>query len=87
MNFPKGAKPNMKKLREIGEVFKSLKHKGASKKYCPRCGSPELRFVTGFGFGFVPQKFICKSCGYVGPIIMELEKEESQQSSSSNDIV
>lgn len=36
-------------------------------KYCPRCGSPEIEWV-------LPQdwsKWECKSCGYIGPLIVE----------------
>jgi hypothetical protein len=31
---------------------------------------------SGLDFWLTPKKYVCADCGYVGPIIMELEKEE-----------
>jgi len=73
----------MKKMRELGKVFRVLKHRKPSKKYCPRCGSPEIQLIMDFGFGFTPQKYVCKNCGYVGPIVMELEKAEKGDKDNS----
>jgi predicted RNA-binding Zn-ribbon protein involved in translation (DUF1610 family) len=72
----------MEKMRELGGVLKTLRHGRVSKKYCPKCGSSDIGLSGGFGFGFVPQKYLCRSCGYFGPIIMELEKEENQKPSA-----
>jgi len=64
------------KLKEVGEVAKSLKHGRQSKIYCPICGSPEISLLTSYNYMLGPGKYVCKNCGYCGPIIMELEKEE-----------
>jgi predicted RNA-binding Zn-ribbon protein involved in translation (DUF1610 family) len=53
-----------------------MKHRRPSKKYCPRCGSPEIHLSSNLDYWLTPKKYACKKCGYVGPIVMELEKEE-----------
>jgi predicted RNA-binding Zn-ribbon protein involved in translation (DUF1610 family) len=53
-----------------------LKRRKPSKKYCPRCGSPEIHLSSSLDYWLTPRKYVCKKCGYVGPIVMELEKEE-----------
>jgi len=71
----------MKLLRDMLEVIKTLNRKQPSKIYCPKCGSSELHLSVqaGYdpGYRMSPQKYACKRCGYVGPIFMEHEKEES----------
>jgi len=66
----------MKLLQNIREVFKTLKRREPSKKYCPRCGSPKIRLSSGLDYWLTPKKYVCENCGYVGLIVMELEKEE-----------
>jgi predicted RNA-binding Zn-ribbon protein involved in translation (DUF1610 family) len=62
------------------EVFRTLNHRAPSKRYCPRCGSaeihPSLHLDYAPNYGLVSRKYTCKKCGYEGPIVMELEKEE-----------
>jgi predicted RNA-binding Zn-ribbon protein involved in translation (DUF1610 family) len=67
----------MKLLENVREVFKTLKHRKPSKIYCPRCGSPKISLYSSLDFWLTPKKYVCKNCGYIGPIVMELEKEES----------
>ncbi|MEM2971121.1 MAG: hypothetical protein QW270_01675 [Candidatus Bathyarchaeia archaeon] len=66
----------MKLLENIREVFRMLKHRKPSKIYCPKCGSPKIHLSTTLIVGFTPRKYVCENCGYTGPIVMELEKEE-----------
>jgi predicted RNA-binding Zn-ribbon protein involved in translation (DUF1610 family) len=66
----------MKLPDDIQEVFLTLKHRRPSKKYCPRCGNPEIHLSSSLDYWLTPRKYVCKKCGYVGPIVMELEKEE-----------
>jgi len=67
----------MKLLQNIREVFKTLKRREPSKIYCPRCGSPKIRLSSSLDYWLTPKKYVCENCGYIGPIVMELEKEES----------
>jgi len=66
----------MKLLQNIREVFKTLKRRKPSKIYCPRCGSPKIRLSSSLDYWLTPKKYVCENCGYAGPIVMELEKEE-----------
>ncbi|MGB8779027.1 MAG: hypothetical protein WCD81_00035 [Candidatus Bathyarchaeia archaeon] len=67
----------MGKLRDIGELFKTMKRRRPSKIYCPRCGSPEIHLSSSTDYWLTPKKYVCNKCGYYGLLIMELEKEES----------
>jgi len=67
----------MNLLQNLREVFKTLKHREPSKKYCPRCGNSKIRLSSSLDYWLTPKKYVCENCGYVGPIVMELEKEES----------
>jgi predicted RNA-binding Zn-ribbon protein involved in translation (DUF1610 family) len=66
----------MKLLQNIREVFKTLKYRKPSKIFCPRCGSPKIRLSSSLDYWLTPKKYVCENCGYVGQIVMELEKEE-----------
>jgi len=67
----------MKLLQDIKEVFKTLSYRRPTKKYCPRCGSPKIHLSSSLDYWLTPKKYVCENCGYIGPIIMELEKEET----------
>jgi len=69
----------MKLLRDIKEVFKTLSHRKPTRVYCPRCGSRKIRLSSSLDYWLTPKKYLCENCGYIGPIIMELEKEETHQ--------
>jgi predicted RNA-binding Zn-ribbon protein involved in translation (DUF1610 family) len=69
----------MNMLQSLREVFRTLKHRRPSKIYCPRCGSPKIRLSSGLDYWLTPKKYVCESCGYTGPIVMELEEDEGQQ--------
>ncbi|MDI6690968.1 MAG: hypothetical protein QME50_03750 [Candidatus Bathyarchaeota archaeon] len=66
----------MKLLKRIREVFGMLKHREPTKIYCPLCGSPKIRLSSSLDYWLTPKKYVCENCGYVGPIVMEIEKEE-----------
>jgi predicted RNA-binding Zn-ribbon protein involved in translation (DUF1610 family) len=63
-------------LQNAREVLKMIKRRKPSTKYCPRCGSPDIHASRGAGYWLTPLKYACKNCGYCGPIVMELEREE-----------
>jgi len=67
----------MKLLQDIKEVLKTLSRSRPTKIYCPRCGSPEIHLSSSLDYWLTPKKYMCQNCGYVGPIIMEVEKEET----------
>ena len=71
----------MKITQNIKEVLKTLKRRKPAKIYCPRCGSPNIHLSSSFDYWLTPKKYVCEDCGYVGPIVMELEKEEKTKTS------
>jgi len=66
----------MKKLQNLREVLKSLKHGKPTKIYCPRCCNPKISLSSSLDLWLMPRKYVCEACGYKGPIMMEIEKEE-----------
>jgi predicted RNA-binding Zn-ribbon protein involved in translation (DUF1610 family) len=67
----------MKLLQDIKEVLKTLSYRRSTNIYCPRCGSSKIHLSSSLDYWLTPIKYVCDNCGYVGPIIMELEKEET----------
>jgi len=63
-------------LRNLRDVFKSMKRRSQTLKLCPRCGSPKLRLSSRFDVWLTPEQYICENCGYKGPIVMELEEKK-----------
>jgi hypothetical protein len=66
-------------LKNMREVVRSFKHDGPSPKLCPRCTSPKLRLSSRFDMWLFPEQYICENCGYKGPIVLELVKEEEKE--------
>lgn len=59
-------------------MFKKLYVPGVpmvSMKRCPVCCSDELELYMGAQFG----KYRCKSCGYLGPLVLEQDFPELEQ--------
>jgi predicted RNA-binding Zn-ribbon protein involved in translation (DUF1610 family) len=68
----------MKIFWNLGETLKTLKRRRPSRIYCPRCGSPKIHSASSFDKWLAPRGYSCDECGYHGPVVMELEKEEDQ---------
>jgi predicted RNA-binding Zn-ribbon protein involved in translation (DUF1610 family) len=66
----------MKTTENIREVLNTLKHRKPSRIYCPRCTSPKINLSNSLNIWLLPKKYLCQNCGYLGPIVLELEKEE-----------
>jgi late competence protein required for DNA uptake (superfamily II DNA/RNA helicase) len=67
----------MKKLDDFREVLKTVKHRKPTQIYCPRCCSPKIRLTSSLAVFLTPKQYYCEDCGYVGMVVMELEKEEN----------
>jgi ribosomal protein L37AE/L43A len=68
----------MKNLDGIREVFKTIKHRKPTPIYCPRCASPKINLTSSLAVWLTPKQYFCEKCGYVGTIVMELEKEKEE---------
>jgi len=67
-------------LADFREVLKELKHKKVSEatiNLCPKCGSKKISHTDSRLYGITPRQYVCAECGYTGPIVMELTKEET----------
>ena len=69
----------MKPLANVREVLKTIKRRKPTQIFCPRCASPRIGLSSSFDMWLTPQKFVCQSCGYLGPIVMELEKVDEKE--------
>ena len=72
-------------LRNFREVVGNLKHKKATPKLCPCCGSPKIGLSTRFDMWLFPEQYICQQCGYKGPIVLELEQQEDEKTNNTNE--
>ena len=63
-------------IRDLREVLKTAKRRRPSKIYCPRCGSPEIHVCYRTDVFLTTKRYLCDNCKYIGPLIMEIEKEE-----------
>ncbi|NJD78442.1 MAG: transposase [Candidatus Methanoperedens sp.] len=53
------------------EMLEELKRpQGRQILVCPVCGSTEVTYYMGLKTGY---KYQCKSCNYVGPLVLEKE--------------
>jgi predicted RNA-binding Zn-ribbon protein involved in translation (DUF1610 family) len=66
-------------LVNMRDFLRSFKHRGPSKIYCPKCASSNIHLSSKLDYWLTPVKYVCRDCGYTGPIFMELEKEESEK--------
>ncbi|MBE3115762.1 hypothetical protein IMZ68_01015 [Candidatus Bathyarchaeota archaeon] len=67
----------MKKLDGIREVFKTIKYRKPTQIFCPRCCSPKINLSSSLAIWLTPKQYYCENCGYVGLVVLELEKEET----------
>jgi len=47
---------------------------------CPRCGSVNIKLSSKFDAWLMPKQYVCYDCGYVGPVILELEEDKENKS-------
>jgi transposase-like protein len=49
---------------------------------CPVCQSPEIYAIVG---GYIGQLYRCKSCGYRGSFVLEIDKPEEKDRTEKPD--
>ena len=65
----------MKDLGSVRDVFKNAERRRPSQIFCPRCASPKIRLSNSLDYWLTPKQYYCEECGYLGIVVMELEKE------------
>jgi predicted RNA-binding Zn-ribbon protein involved in translation (DUF1610 family) len=68
----------MKKIDYVRDVLKNVKHRKPTQIYCPRCASPKIALSSSLAVWLTPKEYYCEECGYIGIIVMELEKEKEE---------
>jgi predicted RNA-binding Zn-ribbon protein involved in translation (DUF1610 family) len=69
-------------MQRIKRILKKIRWtSGLSDKVlaCPRCGSTQIALSSGMDAWLTPKKYVCSNCGYVGPIVVEIEREKPRQ--------
>ena len=46
---------------------------------CPRCGSSKIKLTSTFDAWLTPKKYFCPDCGYVGPVVLEIDREKNRE--------
>jgi len=65
------------RLDDILDILKKSKHQRPRPVFCPNCQSPKIKLKESYGI--LPQMYHCEKCGYEGPLILELEPEDSEE--------
>jgi C4-type Zn-finger protein len=68
-----------KKVDDIREALKSIKHYKRTQIYCPRCASPKLKLTSSLAIWLTGEQYYCENCGYTGTVVMVLEKENENE--------
>ncbi|HDM23410.1 MAG TPA: hypothetical protein ENG22_00500 [Candidatus Bathyarchaeota archaeon] len=68
-------------LKKLSKIFS----RGTAKtiRVCPRCHSPDIALSTKFDGWLTPEIYVCKRCGYRGPIYLEISVEEETNADES----
>ncbi len=66
----------LSRMSTFREVLGSLKRRRPTKKYCPKCGNPNIRLSSKFDLWLLPEQYACEKCGYKGPVALEMEEEK-----------
>ncbi|MBI4176498.1 MAG: hypothetical protein HY518_04785 [Candidatus Aenigmarchaeota archaeon] len=48
-------------------------------KVCAVCGSGDVTFANTASGWLAGQEYMCKNCGYVGPLLIEVDSEEKER--------
>ncbi|MCL2642850.1 MAG: hypothetical protein FWD52_05015 [Candidatus Bathyarchaeota archaeon] len=76
----------MKKIEDLRQVFKNMKHRKPTQIFCPRCASPKIHLFSGLDLWLTPRSYLCDDCGYRGVIVMELEKETTAKEETTTTV-
>jgi hypothetical protein len=68
----------MKKPDGLRDILKNTKHRKPTQIYCPRCASPKITLSSSLAVWLTPKQDFWDGCGYLGIIVMELEKDDNK---------
>jgi len=65
----------MQKIKRIINKLRLSRDSSGKVIVCPRCGSTRLTLTSKMDAWLTPRRYFCADCGYVGPIVMEVERK------------
>jgi len=68
----------MKNPDGLRDILKNTKHRKPTQIYCPRCASPKIALSSSLAVWLTPKQYYCEECGYLGIIVLELEKDDDK---------
>lgn len=72
----------MEKIRALNRILYSIglhpPRAGNRILVCPRCGNKNIKLSSRFDAWLMPKRYVCEACGYIGPIVLEIDVEERQ---------
>ncbi|MEM3088706.1 MAG: hypothetical protein QXP20_06300 [Candidatus Bathyarchaeia archaeon] len=63
-------------LRDLLNVLRKMKRSSSFQFACPRCNSQKIHISSKFDVWLTPEQYVCENCGYMGPIVLQLEKDK-----------
>jgi len=66
----------MQKIKRMLKKIRKPRKPSDRMIICPRCGSTHISLSSKMDAWLTPKRYFCADCGYVGPIVMEIEREE-----------
>ncbi|MFQ5711149.1 MAG: hypothetical protein ACE5GD_05125 [Candidatus Geothermarchaeales archaeon] len=68
-------------LGGLADLLRSLRKRRStpSVKLCPRCHKRTLALSSWMDGWITPEVYLCRSCGYRGPVYVEMTLEEYQK--------
>ena len=68
-----------KKIDDVREVFKSMKHRKATPIFCIGVAAQNIKLTSSLAYFLTPKQYYCDKCGYVGIVVLELEEDKDQK--------
>lgn len=66
-------------MGDFFDTVKNLRHSGPGALACPVCGSIRIKQRGSLGGWLLPPDWACTDCGYVGKLVLELDREDSRK--------
>jgi len=88
LKFNEGNKTLKMNTKHLGLIFRRVRWQSPSSKSveaCPRCGSLNIQLSSKFDIWLTPRRYVCRDCGYMGPIVLEIEENEEEKEAGQDD--
>jgi predicted RNA-binding Zn-ribbon protein involved in translation (DUF1610 family) len=66
-------------MQALRDLLGNLKRRKPAKKYCPKCGNPNIRLSSKFDVWLLPELYVCEQFGYKGALVLELEETDERE--------